>query len=415
LGTDELPAYLPIILWSLLFLVASLIEPLFTPDPIKKNGERNRLFPRFSFQALFFLRVLEIISAVLLILLFLPLFRSDWAFSHFTIALVLALILVILRHFSYRLGRALRSSRFLAVLGYPALLLSFVFYPFVFLARLLGDALRKPILLNNNRGDLLDSHSDLSGFLETTDDEQSLAEQEKEMIQGIVDFRETQTREIMVPRIDLVAAEVTDPIAKIKEIIIETGHSRIPIYQETIDNIIGIVHAKDLLRAEKEGGKLADYLRQPSFVPETKRVNQLLNDFQKTKMHMAIVVDEYGGTAGIVTIEDIMEEIVGEIQDEYDFEEPLVRHLPDGSYLVNAKIDIEELNEALGINLPSEDFESLGGYILERLERVPRPGEVITEDNLSIKIKDSNQRRVSWTIITKTEGKKEKESSPERE
>lgn len=417
MGADELPAYLQIILWFLLFLVASFLEPyaLFQGDSTKKNGEGSKLFTRFSFQVLFFLRVIEIGSALSLILLFLPLFRSDWVLSQFTIALVLALTLIILRHFAHQLGRVFQNRRYLGILGYPALLLSFIFFPFVWLARLLGDALQKALLQDNYRGDLLDSRSDVSEFLETADDEQPLAEQEKEMIQGIVDFRETQTREIMVPRIDLVAAEITDPMEKIKEIIIETGHSRIPIYQETIDNIIGIVHAKDLLRAEKEGGKVQDYLRQPSFVPETKKVNQLLNDFQKTKMHMAIVVDEYGGTAGIVTIEDIMEEIVGEIQDEYDFEEPLARRLPDGSYLVNAKIDIEELNEALGINLPSEDFESLGGYILEQLERVPRPGEVINEDDVSIKIKDSDERKVSWAIITKTEGKKEKETKEDKE
>lgn len=406
MGLDELPICIQIIAWFLLFFLASFLEPyvLFRENSSKKNGKIKSIWGRFRFQVVFFMRLLETVAALFLISLFLPLFRLDWLFSGLALASALAGVLVVVRHLAHQLGRMFQNFRLLEILVYPFFLLSFLIFPLAWLARVLGSSLEAFFLREGYRPDLIDSREDLSEFLDYADDQQPLAEQEKEMIRGIVDFRDTQTKEIMVPRIDLVAADIETPVEEIEDLIIESGHSRIPIYEETIDNIIGIIHAKDLLlRIKKQGGKLGDYLRQPYFVPKTKRVNQLLSEFQRDKIQMAIVVDEYGGTAGIVTIEDIMEEIVGEIQDEYDFEEPLVKRLGDGRYLVNAKIDIEELNEALGIDLPSEDFESLGGYILQQLERVPLPGEVIQEDNVSIEIKDADERRVRWAIIATTE------------
>lgn len=236
--------------------------------------------------------------------------------------------------------------------------------------------------------------------LYTTETGAELKEEEKEMIEAIISIRATRAREVMVPRVDIVAVPETATVNEIKALVVKHGYSRLPVYRENVDDVIGILHAKDLFVVEGTGADVISLLRKPYYVPDSKKVNEILTELQEHKTQMAIVVDEYGGTAGLITLEDVIEEIVGEIRDEYDAEEFTFEKLADGSYKVNAKMDLEELSEELGIEIPDEDFETLGGFIIAQKGRVPAEGDVLEYENVEIKVLESNERRVSSVRIT---------------
>ncbi|MFN0149322.1 MAG: hemolysin family protein [bacterium] len=210
-----------------------------------------------------------------------------------------------------------------------------------------------------------------------------LEEEEREMIQSIFEFGDTTVREVMVPRIDMVAVSASQHLDEVLMLVSEKGKSRIPVYDETVDQIIGLLYVKDLLRfvqrTDRDGIDLRALVRKPYYVPETKKIDDLLREFQREKIHMAIVVDEYGGTAGIVTLEDLIEEIVGEIHDEHDREERLFVPLAAGGARVDAKIDIDDLNERIGASLPAEDYDTLAGYLFHLIGSVPKGGETVDD------------------------------------
>jgi CBS domain containing-hemolysin-like protein len=224
-----------------------------------------------------------------------------------------------------------------------------------------------------------------------------LEEEEKEMIYSIFDIGDTVAREIMVPRIDVLALDVETPIPSAVDAVISAGHSRIPVYQGNIDNIVGLLYAKDLLRVWKEGGQasLRGLLRPAYFIPETKKADDLLAELQQKRIHMAVVVDEYGGVAGLVTLEDIVEEIVGEIRDEYDVnEESLYERVSDDEYIFDARIPLDEVNELLGLQLSSEDSDTLGGFIYGQLGHVPASGEKVPADATRFEVLTVAGRRI---------------------
>lgn len=205
-------------------------------------------------------------------------------------------------------------------------------------------------------------------------------DQEQELIDSIVNFSDKLVREVMVPRIDMVCVELKDDFRMVVMEVQRAGHSRIPVYKEKIDEIVGILHAKDLLGElisnEKKPG-MKDILREAYFVPEYKRIDDLFRELQIHRIQMAIVVDEYGGTAGLVTIEDLIEEVFGEIQDEFDTETPLVQSLGRGSFRVDARLSVDDLNDLLGTSYESIDYETLGGIVYQALCKIPRPGETV--------------------------------------
>lgn len=220
--------------------------------------------------------------------------------------------------------------------------------------------------------------------------ETQLEEEEKEMIHGIVGLGETEVKEIMLPRPDMICADQNSTLEQIRELVKKTGHSRIPIYKDNIDNITGIIYVKDLFLKEAQAEKmtnLSQLARKPYFVPETKKIDELLKEFKRDKNHMAIVVDEYGGTAGLVTLEDILEEIVGEIQDEYDMEIPSIQKLDHKTYRVDAKVSIEDLNDQLGTRIAQKGFETVGGLIYDLVGSVPEEGKVLEYKSDQIKLK----------------------------
>lgn len=245
---------------------------------------------------------------------------------------------------------------------------------------------------------ILVTEDELKSLVDAGQEEGVLELGERQMIYSIFQLGETLAREIMVPRIDMVALEVDTPLSEAVDALLQSGFSRVPIFEETVDNTLGLLYAKDLLRAWREGeklGNLRDLLRQAYFVPEAKKVDKLLAEIQKRRIHMAIVVDEYGGVAGLVTLEDIVEEILGEIQDEYDQgEEAPYQEQKDGSYLFQGRIDLDDFNEIMHSNLPSDEADTLGGYIYGRLGRVPSVGESVKEGSLLLKVEQVSARRI---------------------
>jgi putative hemolysin len=233
------------------------------------------------------------------------------------------------------------------------------------------------------------SEEELRVLVEAGEEQGVIEEQEKEMIQSIFEFTDTIAREVMTPRVDIKAAPATATAQEIIKIIRETGHTRIPVYEGSLDNIIGIVHAKDLLRYCDSTAKfcLREVMRPAFFVPESKRVVELLQEMRRQRTHMAILQDEYGGTSGLVTLEDLVEEIVGEIQDEYDVEpEPPIETLPDGSLLIDARMHLDDASELLGIPLESDEFDTLGGYVFGQLGHQPTEGETVRVDGWELRV-----------------------------
>ncbi len=255
---------------------------------------------------------------------------------------------------------------------------------------------------------------ELRTLIEVGEEKGPLEEDERRMIHSIFEFGETLVREVMVPRTDMITVDRSTSVEALVEVIRECGHSRIPIYEGRVDRIIGILHAKDLLIRIGSGEPitdLGDIVRPPYFVPETKKIDQLLREFQQEKTHMAIVVDEYGGTAGLVTLEDVLEEIVGEIQDEYDFEVPLYRRIDEKTLVVDAKMDLHDLNELLEIDLPTEEgYESLGGFILNLTGYVPAENDVVTYDGYDFVIEKVDGNRIVRVRIVRVPERDSQES-----
>jgi magnesium and cobalt exporter, CNNM family len=251
------------------------------------------------------------------------------------------------------------------------------------------------------------SEEEIKILVEDSAEEGVLEEQERAMIHSIFEFTDTVVRKVMVPRIDMVCLQANTPIGEAVQVVLEEGHSRIPCFEETVDSIVGIVHAKDLLRPLVEGRHEApfrEFMREPYFVPEGKKVDELLREFRRNRIQMAIVVDEYGGTSGLVTVEDLLEEIVGDIQDEYDVEEPELVPVDDHTAIVDARMNIDELNERLGLDLPTEEFDTVGGLVFGLLGHVPAAGDIVPFDSLQFVVEEVEGNRIERVRVIRAGG-----------
>jgi len=277
--------------------------------------------------------------------------------------------------------------------------------------RVLATALRLPVwLLTTASNVVLALFRDRTSFTESRISEEEfrlmleegtrsgvIDSTEHELIQSIFEFTDTTAREVMIPRPDIVALNIALPRDRIVKTVLEEGYSRMPVYRETLDNILGVVYTKDLLSVleHSELILLEDIIRPAYFVPETMKISRLMRELQERKMHMAVVIDEFGGVEGIVTMEDILEEIVGEIHDEYDEVLKDVESAQDGSFLVNARMPIAPFNERFGVALPENDeYETLSGFLNKLTGRIPELGEEIVHDRLVFAIVKKSQRRI---------------------
>ncbi len=280
---------------------------------------------------------------------------------------------------------------------------SVVLSPMVRTAVALSNLLSLPMGSQRREGGALVTEEELKTLVDAGEEEGLIEEDEKEMILSVLDFGDTVAREVMVPRIDMVAVEVSTDFDHALDIIIASGHSRVPVYRETIDDIVGLLYVKDMLKAlrDRTPQPLEKLARQAYFTPESKKVSELLQELQNRRVHVCIVVDEYGGTAGMVTIEDILEEIVGEIQDEYDTEEPDFQLLPDGAgYILEAGMAIDDVNELLHIEMPTDQSDTLGGFIYDQLGEVPEVGATVHYAGMLFEVLAISDRRILKVKVT---------------
>jgi len=247
---------------------------------------------------------------------------------------------------------------------------------------------------------------ELQDVITESEEEGIINEEEGEMLQSIFEFGETIVREVMVPRTDMVCCSTGATLGELLKAIIDSGHSRIPIYEGTTDRIVGVVYAKDLLKfwgAGTEEVKVTGVMRTPYFVPETKNIEDLLQEFRTKRVHMAISIDEYGGTSGLITIEDLIEEIVGDIQDEYDLEEVWLLEEEGGGVLVDGRLNIEELEEHFKIVIPRDKFDTVGGYLFHLMGHVPLEGEEIRDRDLVMTVVECDERKISRVRIRRAD------------
>ncbi len=278
-----------------------------------------------------------------------------------------------------------------------------VFKPFIWFLNYIANMLLRMIGVKPpSEGSELHSPEELKYIIAESSRSGVLDDSEQKMIQNVFDFAETQVKQIMIPRNKIIGIEVNMTKEETIDVIIDEGYSRLPVYEGNIDNIIGMVFAKDILALLRtsEDFNLKDVLRKPYFVSEDSMIDDLLRSLQRRKMHIAIVLNEFGGTAGLVTLEDILEEIVGEIQDEYDEEIPLLKKLSDQEYSISAEMIIDDANDYLPIDLPeSEDYETLGGLITSETGRIPEVGEIIEFDEFFARIVDRTTRQIQSVVI----------------
>ncbi len=322
----------------------------------------------------------------------------------FADALAYVIVILLTSMALYIFGRlvpeaiAVRHAEKIALASVGLMQLSSVLLsPFVRIAVVLSNLLSLPLGGQKRDSATLVTEEELKTMVDAGQEEGLIEQDEKAMILSVLDFGDTVAREVMVPRIDVVAVEVNTPLREALDVIISAGHSRIPVYRNTIDDIVGILYAKDLLRLLRDGlnPPLAQVLRQPYFTPESKKVSELLQELQSRRVHICIVIDEYGGTAGLVTIEDILEEIVGDIQDEFDAEEPEYVALPDGAgYILDASMNLDDVNELMRVQLPTGESDTLGGFIYDQLGEVPAAGDTVRYGGVLLEVIEVNERRI---------------------
>lgn len=299
---------------------------------------------------------------------------------------------------SRRPGTVIFFSRLARVVYWASLPLSFP----------LGSVMSRPATISQEQVKPAPSPDDLSqpsGIAEpapTFDEERTIQKEERQMIVRVLEFSETQAHDVMVPRTDMVCLDIGAPFEDYLAAVREYSVSRIPVYEDSVDHIVGILHVRDLFGHWGEGDvSLRELVRTPIYaVPESKKLQDLLKEMRAHRQHMAIVLDEYGGTAGLVTVEDILEEIVGEIQDEFDAEEADVLTQEDGSYLLDGRLHLDRFREIFGIELPGEEVNSLGGFLVDLHGRVPKTGAVIVHENLEFHILAAEPRRILQVSLT---------------
>ncbi|MGH2445995.1 MAG: hemolysin family protein [Candidatus Limnocylindria bacterium] len=273
------------------------------------------------------------------------------------------------------------------------------------------------------------STEELKLLVETGSEQGQIEEEEKEMIHGVIELAEKRVHEVMVPRIGIRAVNVDDPLDEVLDMIVRAGHSRLPVFEESLDNIVGILYAKDLLPYLKGNGRgngqitIREIVRPAVYVPESKAVDELLHDMQNAKRHIAIVVDEYGGTAGLVTMEDVVEEIVGEIQDEYDTEEPMVEDAStddDLVYRLDGRVSMDDLRDLFDLSdddEPDEEaYDTVGGFVVHRVGRIPLPGaEIPFRDGVLMRVEAAEPRRVARVVASRPRRSDEREAGDQAE
>lgn len=319
---------------------------------------------------------------------------------------IMTILILIFGEITPKTYAAQNPEKVSVLVARPLEILSIIFRPLLLVLNFITSFMIKLLGGNVNYTGPFVTEEEIRSLVDVGEEEGVVKLHEKEMIENIFDIDDIDVSDVMIPRIDITAISEEDTMEMALEKITKYGHSRIPVYKDSIDNIVGLLYAKDVLPfigyKEKEINetKIVDIMREPYYVPETKKVNKLLRELQQHKVHMAIVLDEYGGTEGLVTIEDILEEIVGDILDEYDNDIDMIEKINESKYNIKAEVSLEDINELFDTEFPEEDFDSLGGYIFSTLGRVPKQGDTLEEQGLTMIVKKVVNRRVRLVEVT---------------
>ncbi len=295
---------------------------------------------------------------------------------------------------TYAVRHALKVSAFAA---WPLDILAMILYPLrQVLAGITNVFMRLAIRKKVTKKPYL-TEKELKTMIDVGEQDGVIEEDEKEMIQAVFEFDETEVSEVMIPRVDMLSVEGTDSVEELIQLMRKTRHTRIPVYEETIDNILGVIYTREFL--VEEATELRSFIRPIIFVPETMKLDDVFLEFQSKKKNIAIIVDEYGGTSGLITMEDILEEIVGEIYDEFDTPEEEIKKVSPNTYIVKGGVSLRDLNEELELDLPLEEADTLAGFLLEHLERFPKPQEKIKTGNIEFIVEHIKKNRIRLVTV----------------
>ncbi|MCB1060898.1 MAG: HlyC/CorC family transporter [Calditrichaeota bacterium] len=329
---------------------------------------------------------------------------SEWA-VYVIQGVVVTLVILIGAEILPKFAAVRNPLSFSLAIAAPLNLLTMLMYPITALITPIADGIARGLGVEKKK--LWISEEEIKTLLEVGEEHGALEKSERDMIHSIFELGEITVREIMVPRTDMIAIEVKTPISKVLDTLRKCGHSRIPVFDERVDNIIGILHAKDLMTFYpfKDEVDLRRIIRAAHFVPEAKTADELLKQFQEQRVHMSIAVDEYGGTAGLVTLEDVIEEIVGEIQDEHDAERDLWTRIDENTVLIDAKLDVETVNEVLDDDvIPiDDDFDTLGGFLLSEIGDFPEAHTIVEYHNYEFIIEEVRKHRLGRVRVVRRE------------
>ncbi len=320
---------------------------------------------------------------------------NTW-FAMLGLTLVVSLLLVLTSDMLPRTLAATRPEKLAVILSKPIQLSLFLLTPFIVIFEWIMQVVSHisgHVYLDPNR---LITADEIKNLITMGEKEGVIESVEKEMIHSIFQISETVVREIMTPRTDIISLVLDTTVEQAIQVIKTHGHSRIPVFEDKVDNMIGVIYAKDLLTVSEREAGIKAFLREPVFVPETQNIVDLLHHMKKSKFHLALVVDEYGGISGLVTLEDIIEEIIGEVQDEYDQDEkPEFEQLSPTHFLADAGMNVDDLSQRIGIDFPQEeDFDTIGGFVLSLMGKFPTRGEEVSFQNLKFKVRDVSKRRI---------------------
>jgi CBS domain containing-hemolysin-like protein len=276
-------------------------------------------------------------------------------------------------------------------------MISYLLLPFVKITSAISNKVVQTSSLKTDNLYHLFDKDDIKGLVKESEIAGIVDKRDSVLINKVIELGDQRVYEAMTPRTEIVGVEITSEIKEVLTIFIESGFSKLPVYEDNLDNIKGVLLAKDLF---KSPASIKDILREVSFIPETKKSFEVLNDFLEKRNSIAIVVDEHGGTAGIVTIEDILEELFGEIEDEFDIQEDICRKIAQDTYIISGKVEVDHINEKYNLNIEEGDYETLSGFITSKSGKIPAPGEVITVDNFSIQIIRATSQKIDLVKLS---------------
>ncbi len=327
-----------------------------------------------------------------------------FGFNDFVILLVSSTILLLFGELIPKYFAREFADRFVMLSALPVRIFTFLLYPLVKLTSSITALVTSIQETDNQEAVQVFEKEDIHDLIDESSEAGKVAEDESDVIKKIIDLGEQKIYEAMTPRIDIVGVEIDAPIEKVIQTFIDSGFSKLPVYGESLDDIKGVVYAYDMFKSPKD---LKSVMKQITFVPETKKTLEMLNEFLDKRISIAIVVDEFGGTAGLITIEDIIEEMFGEIRDEYDVEEEVCKKIDETTYVVSGKVELDKLNEEFDLEIPKGDYETIAGYIITKIGRIPSKGEKIQIDDFNFLILHSTKTKINLVKLFVTRKNKD--------